>query len=471
MLTKMKLTNFKSWRELELDLAPLTLLFGTNSSGKSSILQTLLLLKQTVNSFDRDLPINFGGGERDFVDLGGYRDLVFAHDENQQIDISLEWTTRYRISPAQRAARGGPAEINQLFYHVSWHQLSDRVVVDQLHYDVLSPNEPKQFFHMLRQNDNRYTIEVPLRGDGTPSYEEAALPGFEEVIDANRRTYPPPESCYGIPLIVRHRYEGDFNPYIFSRLFESLIDDVLYLGPLRHYPQRIYSWTGAASKSIGPTGENTIGLLLTSERDRTREHLRRNESVSLLEQVSEWLAKMGLVSEFQIEAIDRQKRSYETKIKISAEGVYSSLADVGFGVSQVLPIVTLLLSAPKNSIVLIEQPEIHLHPNAQAHLADLFLHVAETRNLQLIVESHSEHLLRRLQRRIAEAESTFATPENIKMYFCQAGANGSIAEDVDIDAYGQIRNWPNNFFGDITGELDALTDAALARRRQELNGG
>ena len=72
-----------------------------------------------------------------------------------------------------------------------------------------------------------------------------------------------------------------------------------------------------------------------------------------------------------------------------------------------------------DSIVLLEQPELHLHPNAQAALADLLLEVAEKRNLQLIVESHSEHIVRRLQRRIAEASPAFASPENIKMYYCQ----------------------------------------------------
>jgi predicted ATPase len=123
--------------------------------------------------------------------------------------------------------------------------------------------------------------------------------------------------------------------------------------------------------------------------------------------------------------------------------------------------VTLLLSAPQGSIALIEQPEIHLHPSAQAHLADLFLEVAERRRLQLIIESHSEHLLARLQRRIAETEYPFANPDNIKMYFCQAEANGSTIQSVEIDDYGQIANWPDNFFGDMAGDVDAKMDAAL----------
>jgi predicted ATPase len=180
---------------------------------------------------------------------------------------------------------------------------------------------------------------------------------------------------------------------------------------------------------------------------------------------------MGLASEFRIEPIDRDKRFYETRVKITPGGTDSSLIDVGFGISQVLPVLTMLLSAPEDSIILLEQPELHLHPSAQAHLADLFLHVAETRHLQLIIESHSEHILSRLQRRIAEAQSQFVAPDNIKMYFCQPGADGSTIQPVQIDKYGQIANWPPNFFGDIAGDLDAMAHAALEHRRQELSAG
>ncbi|MEP6987906.1 MAG: DUF3696 domain-containing protein, partial [Chloroflexota bacterium] len=127
--------------------------------------------------------------------------------------------------------------------------------------------------------------------------------------------------------------------------------------------------------------------------------------------------------------------------------------------------ITTLFFVPEGSVVLLEQPELHLHPSAQAHLADLFLHVAKERHLQLIVESHSERLLRRLQRRIAEVESPFATPDNIRMYFCQKGDNGSTIEQVKVDTFGQVLNWPENFFGDITGDLEAMTFAALQRSR------
>jgi predicted ATPase len=190
----------------------------------------------------------------------------------------------------------------------------------------------------------------------------------------------------------------------------------------------------------------------------------------MIDKVAEWLKKLGLVSEFQLKPIDGMKRFYEPRVKVGSEQTDNSLIDVGFGISQVLPVITQLFSVPEHSIVLLEQPELHLHPSAQAGLADLFLEVAETRHLQLIIESHSEHLLARLQRRIAESENAFASPEHIKMYFCEPGEEGSTIQPVEVDRFGQIANWPKNFFGDISGDLEAMSRAGLKRRKEELAG-
>ena len=186
----------------------------------------------------------------------------------------------------------------------------------------------------------------------------------------------------------------------------------------------------------------------------------------LLSQVDKWLQALDLVESFDLRTIDENQRLYEARATIG--GVESSLADVGFGVSQVLPVVTMLLSVPEGSIILLEQPELHLHPNAQAALADFMLYAAEARNLQLIVESHSEHIVRRFQRRIAEEGSAFATPEKIKMYYCESGKTGSTVSEVEVDRFGQISKWPERFMGDISGDLHTMAKAAITRRRKEL---
>ncbi|MEB3267176.1 MAG: DUF3696 domain-containing protein, partial [Leptolyngbya sp.] len=139
------------------------------------------------------------------------------------------------------------------------------------------------------------------------------------------------------------------------------------------------------------------------------------------------------------------------------------ITDVGFGVSQVLPVLVLCYYAQPGSTVIFEQPEIHLHPSVQAGLADVFIEVAQQRNLQIIVESHSEHLLRRLQRRIAEGETI--SHEQTALYFCDMDDTGtSHLTPLALDEFGNINNWPPHFFGDEMGDLVAMSEAALQRR-------
>jgi len=458
MLTKMKLGNFKSWREMEIDLAPITLLFGTNSSGKTSILHALLLLKQTANSFDRGQHINFGGGDRDYVDFGSYRDLVYEHDERNSVEIALTWSAKAPMIDDY------PDEYmfmnyQTLFYEAKWSKFEDQVELQKLVYRGL-----------VTLNDEWETkVEYSKNMDKTFDY--VGDEKFNAFVFQPQNPVFVPENAYRLPheVFMEHKvfnpkneqeisYILDYRPAdYYNGVFEDLIKLLHYLAPLRQSPKRTYLWTGSAPQTILPSGENTVPALIVAQR----------KGDPLPQQVSEWLVKLGLAQKLNIEAIDQDKRFYRTRIDI--DNTSNDLTDVGFGVSQVLPVLTMLFFVPEGSIVLIEQPELHLHPSAQAQLADLFLEVAEKRKLQLIIESHSEHLLRRLQRRIAEPEHAFATTENIKAYFCEPSDDGSKIKPVEINPYGQITNWPANFFGDISGDLEAMMDAGTQRRIEELS--
>jgi predicted ATPase len=114
-----------------------------------------------------------------------------------------------------------------------------------------------------------------------------------------------------------------------------------------------------------------------------------------------------------------------------------------------------------------EQPEIHLHPQVQAELADIFIMATQSwengkpRNVQLIVESHSEHFLNRLQRRIAEGQ---IGPDDVAVHFCAKSESGTAIEPLRLNEYGDIENWPENFFGDEMADLTARTVAAMEKR-------
>lgn len=134
------------------------------------------------------------------------------------------------------------------------------------------------------------------------------------------------------------------------------------------------------------------------------------------------------------------------------------------GVSQVLPVIVAALFAQPGHIVLIEEPESHLHPSAEAVLADLFVQVAQEGKVQFIVETHSEHLLMRLQRRIAEDA---IAPKDIAIYFSKRTNSTAAIESLRLTQGGDIENWPENFFGDEMAELTARAVAALRKEPPE----
>ncbi|MCY4071046.1 MAG: DUF3696 domain-containing protein [Chloroflexi bacterium] len=451
MLRKIGLKNFKCWQALDIDLAPITLFFGSNSSGKTAILQSLLMLKQTARGFDPDQHINFGGSDRDYVDLGSYQKLVLGHQIDTNIGLTLQWDPASGIDwqthvegiarPVLRRRIGSSMFIE---YAINW-RLLDNIRIENLSYRALPSGTGAENVRVEIIERGMYAATIRKDVDDTYPFEQ------EEPVGT-------PESCYILPTEIVTDYPIDVRRFasFYAREFEELMDLVLYLGPVRQRPERHYLWTGNEPNLIEPSGSNTIEMLISSARS----------DCALLAAVQEKLKLLALVDSFDVKSIDQNERRYEATATIG--GVESSLADAGFGVSQALPVITMLLSAPEGSIVLLEQPELHLHPNAQSALADLLLYAAEQRGLQLIVESHSEHILRRLQRRVAEDNPVFANPENIKMYFCQTGEAGSSISEVEIDRFGQIANWPDNFLGDISGDLHEMLRAALERRGKEL---
>jgi predicted ATPase len=176
------------------------------------------------------------------------------------------------------------------------------------------------------------------------------------------------------------------------------------------------------------------------------------------------LREMGLIERFSVVEIAGGSNRWQARVKTRSGASEVLLTDVGFGVSQVLPVITLLQYVPEGSTVILEQPEIHLHPLAQAGLADVIIQAATHRRIQVILESHSEHLLLRLQRRIAEGE---ISSNDVKLYFCDAPKGTSTLTSLDVDLYGSIRNWPEKFMGDAFGEVATAELTRIERRKRQ----
>jgi predicted ATPase len=431
VIQRLQLRNFKSWREADIEFGSITIFFGANSSGKTALLQFLLLLKQTVEHPDPTIPL-FWGDERSPVDLGGYLDAIYRHDAERKLEWRLSWQLEDAIELLN-------ATDNQLSHRASVAYANDTAVVEHVAYTFAEVGV------WLQRAEDAY--EVVCKG-----YALKRTRGQPARISS-------PIKCYGFPEQAINRYQNaDFLARLgleFTRLFER----VYYLGPLREHPKRQYRWAGAKPRDVGFKGELTTDALIASQQmGKTVRRKGRRASQTVQEAVAEQLQRMGLVSQFRLREIAPKSRIYEVQLRRTPDCPEVAFTDIGFGVSQVLPVITLCYYVPERSIVILEQPEIHLHPAVQMALADAIINAVKTRSIQVIIESHSEHFLLRLQRRIAEG---VLTPKDARLYFCELQGDESRLTPLQVDRGGNILNYPPDFFGDPLQETLERRKAAL----------
>lgn len=273
-----------------------------------------------------------------------------------------------------------------------------------------------------------------------------------------------PTKCYGFPDQVRAFYQNAGFLSDFELAFETLFKNISYLGPLREYPKRQYTWAGARPTDMGQRGERVVDALLAARDSGSYIQSVENVHLGLEERVAMWLKQLGLIESFEVRPIKAGGNLFQVSVKRSGQSPEVLITDVGFGISQILPVIALCYYVPDGSTLILEQPEIHLHPSVQMGLADVFIDAVKTRNIQIIIESHSEHLLQRLQRRIAEE---VLEPHNAALYFCSMEKGASQLNDLHLDMFGNITNWPPEFFGDEFGEISAMNKAAMVRQAQQ----
>jgi len=452
MLKYLSVKNFKSWKELNIVFGNVTGLFGTNSSGKSSLLQFLLLLKQTKNATDRGLVLDFGGPDQ-YINLGGFQDVVFKHDTEQVIEWYLEWSLSKKrtINDPLGKRTDVLAADDELAMWSEAHFKNKQIFCSYLEYVF---GEYSFFMHPKKKGSTEFDLIAGGEGDKEKFR-------FKRV-KARAWALPGPVKTHLFPDQAKTYFQNSDFLSLFESEYEALMDNLYYLGPLREPPKRDYSWSGASPLDVGKRGELTVAALLSATiRKEMRNLGGRTHYKSFQEMIAYWLKELGLIHEFEISEIGEGSNLYRAYVKKDRYSTPALLTDVGFGVSQVLPALVLLYYVPEGSIVIMEQPEIHLHPSVQSRFADLILTVSKTRKLQIILESHSEHILRRLQRRVAEQA---AESQDIKLFFCDQIRGESTIAELELTEFGDIKNWPDNFFGDEMGEISATRTAALKRK-------
>lgn len=459
MLTALRIENFKAWRETgEIRLAPLTVIFGRNSAGKSSLTQFLMMLKQTIESPDRRRVLHLGDRNTP-VDLGTPRDLLFDGGHERVLSFALSYSLPSRLTIRDPKS--------------SWKGSADAVRFDaRIGCGRTGRLRVLKMRYLLKDSGNE-TLSIGMNLEGQPAGNHGkgryrlTAENYEPVRNVGRgRPLPAPDRFYGFPGEATAYYQNTAFLADTVLALESQFRRLFYVGPLRGYPERSYVWSsGEEPEHVGIRGERAIEALLAAHDLGIRLGPgKRGEPFQKI--VARWLKDLGLIESFRARPIAKGRNEYEVLIRVRDGSREVNLTDTGFGLSQLLPVIIECFYVPPGSTVIFEQPEIHLHPAVQAGLADLFAEAVlarengKDRDVQVIVESHSEYFLRRLQRRVAEERLSV---DQVAVYFCEPDPSGSRIREIELDDYGNITNWPPGFFGNEMEDLLAMTDAAARR--------
>jgi predicted ATPase len=245
------------------------------------------------------------------------------------------------------------------------------------------------------------------------------------------------------------------------RFFSSKIR---YLGPLRADPQAVQRFAPSSElDEVGAKGEYAAAVYDANQNARIEWYnpaSKQIEQGTLKSALDNWAEYLKIAHQIKIEEAGQSGVSWQV---VHKEGFKPRpLASVGVGVSQILPILVMDLLAPKNTLLLIEQPELHLHPRVQARLGDFFVGLAKC-NKQCLIETHSENLVSQLRYHIVQAGGQ--EKSDCMIYFVDQDETGASRFDpVEISPNGNILNWPDGFFDETMLQEDRITAASLKRR-------
>ena len=485
MIKSIRLTNFKAFQDTGiLELRPITVLAGPNSGGKSSILQSLLLFKQTLEG-PPHIDLSLDGR---FLQFSQFNEFTFGKPTLRRCHVSFEFAVE---SPIPRDA------VPDHFPDITSEDLPDVVSMESLfrfgfrhkhRRDTKHRGDTERRGNTEKVVLNDFNIASKLGAVQGPHFKGKLVNGlYQTSLQGSGIRRPTTkrnnrinniELRHFMPFVLNYEQGGnnDNDDYrvidqIFLHPYHHFIDDIRdnlqYLGPLRERPRRAYLHSGNPLTEIGDSGQYAAQILWL-ERDnmvRYRSNLNAQPvEMKFLDAVNDAFLQLGMFQPLEIAS----ERSIMYQIFVPVDSGQNSnavtIADVGFGVSQLLPILVLGLRPAETPLLIFEQPEIHLHPKLQGNLADFFLTLS-AQDRRIIVETHSDHFINRLRRRIAE-DPTDELRNMVTILFVHPpkGGVGARIEPLRIDKFGIIENWPPDFLPEAADEAQAIFAAGLDKR-------
>jgi predicted ATPase len=390
-IKRLALKNFKCFKEVDISFSKITLLTGENSSGKSSLIYGILAPLQSVslngNSFPLYLSLN-----GNYVNMGGFEEVSFNHSLKNNLEIDLNFAFGGRVYK----------------FNTSW---CFDIIRNSPRLRNLKNGSPFTKIEVNQKEDLSYVVniehnDVELKPLDIHDFHTQAID------DSDRRVY-------------------DYFIEISDDLYNELINNFNFISSFRFQPERTY-YQSLLNRTVDKFGGGYIDQILEWNDNQSKELLN----------LASILKDLKILYDIKPHRLSGGR--FEIKVKVKSKSKWESLADVGFGISQFLPIIVADLQLSDDSTLIMSQPEIHLHPSVQANLGDYLVKQVNERNKNYIVETHSEYLLNRMRLLIVKGE---IEPEDVAVYYFENSVkDGSIAHRIEFTKDGQILNAPKGFF-------------------------
>lgn len=438
LVNRLSLKDFKCFEEVDIEFGKITLLTGANSSGKSSLIYALLGIMQS-----RPFPEFFALNGK-LVNMGGFEDVIRKKSEAKYFEINITIGEKRCFARWNQNDFNEQPELVECIYQEK--DFIKKIVVEKDGNLIITLRIEKGKLNKIQDIGRGSISKSFLRKFKYQALNISITDSEVEVINKNnfnilsenadyielqyiisRLNILSSFSLFPLPIFVGHEFLG-FN----------------YIGSFRLPPERTY-YSKPNASLIGVNGEGYIDQIISWE-----EHDRE-----LLDNLIYEIKELGLLS--HIETNRMKGGRFEVNVKTNKNSSFASLTDVGFGISQFLPIIVADFQLNEASCLAVSQPEIHLHPKIQATLGEYFARQIKKTEKQYIVETHSEYLINRLRLLIVKGE---LNPEDVKLYYMENDGDKTTTYKIELTTDGQIKNAPQGFFD--TYEMDVMDIALFA---------
>jgi len=486
MINQIELDNYKSYEHDTIILKPITLLCGGNSSGKTAILKSILLLKQSFEASGGNYLLINGPYTNNGL-FSTIRRNIGTHADDKGMGISITFMIDKdnpsfkdfcrSIGMARKQSEFQKFEIHASFNFTENESIPQVGEIESSTITIITYYDDNAAYY----TGDFVTTTICMNRCSEEHHYSINLEHFPVPLYSGKKGEYPFEymnhswddcTCYfrGMQLVSLYKDQLSRKAtgalpvlYTVFRILASEFDKVEYIGPLRETPLRQYLMQDVYSE-IGVKGENTAHYLGQFGERNIRTPLPGSsaiKSIKLKDAVASWASFLG------IEQVNLVKTDIPgaklTQIMIGKQNI----VDVGFGVSQVLPILVEGLKIETGSTLILEQPEIHLHPKMQMDIADFLIAIAQ-QGKNLMVETHSDHIINRMVRRALEDEKL---REMIGIYFVEKNKDGySQLTEVPIHENFGIDEAPQGFFDQYASETEQILQVGYKNMRAKRGG-